>query len=198
MKGAGSGASLENDNGNPSPIVVSALLLPPPTSAIGVVRVLTVSNLLKVALPPMFFSSLPKRAIGFSFPRGKEGVILGVALLGGTVITSFLASTAFGVLAGAAMVWLFGGTAVVMLYNSMGNGLTFVKHRCSTCRLRPIIEEHELMHLRGEPSEEAVWGEAKNKYTYDGLGLGTDPKICSFCPIAKRLSSVDASTSGRS
>ena len=192
------GAPIESDDGNPSPVVVSSLLLPTPISAIAAVRVLTVSSLLKVLLPPLFVSSLPRRAIGFSFPRGKEGIILGVAVLGATITTSFLAATAFGVLAGAAMVWLFGGTGAVMIYNSVSNGLTFVKHRCSTCRLRPIIEEHELMHLRGEPSEEAVWGEAKNKYTYDGLGLGTDPKICSFCPIAKRLSSVDASTSGRS
>jgi hypothetical protein len=149
--------------------------------------VLTVSNLIKLALPPLFISSLPKRAIGFSFPKGKEGVILGIAVLGATLTTSFLATTAFGALAGAAMVWVFGGTGAVMIYNSMSNGLTFVKHLCSTCRLRPIIEEHELMHLNGESSEEAVWREAKRKYSYEGLGLGTDPKICSFCPIAKRL-----------
>ena len=198
MKGAGLGASLENEPGTPSPAAVSALLLPTPISAFGVVRVFTVSNLVKVVLPPLFVSSIPKRAIGFSFPRGKEGIILGVAVLGATITTAFLAAAAFGIVGGAAMVWLFAGTGVVMIYNSMGRGLTFVNHRCSTCRLRPIIEEHELMHLAGEPSEEVVWGETMRKYSYDGLGLGNDPKICSFCPIAKRLRSVDALTSGQS
>ncbi|MDA4117944.1 MAG: hypothetical protein OK455_06325 [Thaumarchaeota archaeon] len=183
MEGMGSSASLENESGKP----VGALLIPAAMPSFSSVKVLTVSNLLKLVLPPLFVASLPKRAIGFSFPRGREGAILGLAVLGATITTSFLATMAFGVLAGAAAVWLFGGTAVVMLYNSVSGGLTFVKHRCSTCRLRPIIEEHELMHLNGEPSEEAVWRAAKKKYSYDGLGLGTDPKICSFCPIAKRL-----------
>ena len=69
----------------------------------------------------------------------------------------------------------------------MGQGVAFVKQMCSTCRLRPIIEEHEKMHLDGESSEEAVWEAARRKYSYDGLGLETDPKIDSFCPIAARL-----------
>ncbi len=178
-------ATIENDDTDPS--AGARVLLLPTAPALGGVRVLTVSNLLKVALPPLFVSSLPKRAIGFSFARGKEGMILGVAVLGATVATTFLATSSFGPLAGFAMIWIFGGTGLVMIYNSVGDGLTFVKQRCSTCRLRPIIEEHELMHLNGESSEEAVWHEAKKKYTYDGLGLGTDAKICSFCPIAKRL-----------
>ena len=85
------------------------------------------------------------------------------------------------------MVWLMGGTGALILFNSMGQGVAFVKQMCSTCRLRPIIEEHEKMHLDGEASEDAVWKAARSKYSYEGLGLGTDPKIHSFCPIAKRL-----------
>jgi hypothetical protein len=185
-KGGGPGASVDEESGMPSPSG-RVLALAAPISGIRGPRVLTVSNLLKLALPPLFVSSLPKRAIGFSFPRGKEGILLGSAVTGAAATTAYLATVALGPLAGAAMLWLFGGTGVVMLYNSMSNGITFVKHLCSTCRLRPIIEEHELMHLNGEPSEEAVWSQAKKKYTYEGLGLGTDPKICSFCPIAKRL-----------
>ena len=110
-----------------------------------------------------------------------------MSLIGATAAVSFLLNNAVGVYAALAMVWLMGGTGAVILYNSTGHGLAFVKQMCSTCRLRPIIEEHEIMHLNGESSEEAVWRETRKKYSYEGLGLGTDPKIHSFCPIAKRL-----------
>ena len=158
------------------------------------VRVLAVSNLVKLALPPLFFASLPKRAIGFSFPRGLEGKLLGTVLLVATAAISYLADMALGPVPAVAAVWLVGGTSVVILYNSTTHGVAFIKHMCYNCRLRPIIEEHETMHLRGIRSEDEVWRLAKQKYTYEGLGLGTDPKIHSFCPIAKRLRPVDAST----
>jgi hypothetical protein len=161
--------------------------LPGPAASIGGVVVLPLSKLIRLLLPPLLISSLPKRAIGFSFPRGAEGKLLGVALVGGTGVIAFLLNGAFGVYAALAMAWLMGGTGVVVLYNSMGPGVAFVKEMCSSCRLRPIIEEHEAMHLNGERSEEAVWDAARKKYSYDALGLGTDPKIHSFCPIAKRL-----------
>jgi hypothetical protein len=164
-----------------------ALGMPSPVSAIDGVIFLPLSNLMKIALPPLFISSLPKRAIGFSFPRGLEGKLLGVSLLGATAALSFLLDKAFGVYPAVAIFWLMGGTGAVIVYNSMGPGLAFVKQMCSTCRLRPIIEEHEKMHLDGVASEDEVWRMAKQKYTYEGLGLGTDPKIHSFCPISKRL-----------
>ncbi len=164
-----------------------AFRIPTPVATVDGVFVLPLSNLLKVVLPPLLISSLPKRAIGFSFPRGNEGKLLGGCLLGATVAVSLLATIAYGPLGALVMVWLAGGTSVVMIYNSTRHGLAFVKHRCSTCRLRPIIEEHEIMHLNGEPSEEAVWRETRKRYSYEGLGLGTDPRICGFCPIAKRL-----------
>lgn len=164
-----------------------AFRMPTPIAMIDGVLVLPLSNILRVALPPLLISSIPKRAIGFSFPRGSEGKLLGVSLLVATAAISFLADKAYGPVAALAMIWLAGGTGVAMLYNSTTHGLAFVKQMCSTCRLRPIIEEHEMMHLNGESSEEAVWALARKKYSYDALGLGTDPKIHSFCPIAKRL-----------
>lgn len=164
-----------------------AFSLPSPAASIEGIVVLPLSNLLKVLLPPLLVSSLPKRAIGFSFPRGKEGKAIGVSLLFATAAVSFLLDSTLGILPALALVWLLGGTGVVILFNSMGQGVAFVKQMCSTCRLRPIIEEHEKMHLLGEASEEEVWKAARRKYSYDGLGLGTDPKIHSFCPIAKRL-----------
>ncbi len=164
-----------------------AFSFPSPSASIGGVVVLPLSNLLKVLLPPLLISSMPKRAIGFSFPRGTEGKLIGVSLLLATFAVSFLLDRTLGIYPALAMVWLMGGTGVVILFNSMGQGVAFVKEMCSTCRLRPIIEEHEKMHLDGEASEEAVWAEARKKYSYEGLGLGTDPSIHSFCPIAKRL-----------
>jgi hypothetical protein len=167
--------------------LAAALLFPTPIATTDGVIVLPLSKLLRLLLPPLFVSSLPRRAIGFSFPRGMEGKLLGVSIIGGTAAISFLLNNAFGIYAALAMVWLMGGTGVVILYNSTRHGLAFVKQMCSTCRLRPIIEEHEIMHLNGESSEEAVWDAARKKYSYEGLGLGTDSKIHSYCPIAKRL-----------
>ena len=167
-------------------------------TTIGDVTILPLSYVFKLAFPPLLLSSLPRRAIGFSFPRGKEGKLLGLALLGATTALAYLLLHAFGMVTAVAIVWLMGGTGALILFNSTLHGVAFVKQMCSTCRLRPIIEEHEMMHLRGEPSEEAVWLEARKKYSYDGLGLGTDPKIHSFCPIAKRLRPVDAPTSRQS
>ncbi len=181
-----SGTHARSEVGRPSTLA-RALGLPTPVAAIDGVIVVPLSKLLRVLLPPLLVSSLPRRAIGFSFPRGTEGKMLGVALVGGTAAISYLLNHAFGIYPALAMIWLMGGMGVVILYNSSRHGLAFVKEMCSTCRLRPIIEEHEIMHLNGEPSEEAVWNAARKKYSYEGLSLGTDPKIHSFCPIAKRL-----------
>lgn len=174
--GTGRPSSLERAFGFSGPVV----------SIDGVV-VLPLSKQLRLLLPPLLISSVPKRAIGFSFPRGAEGKLLGVSLLFATFAVSFLLNGTLGIYPAVAMVWLMGGTGVVILFNSMGQGVAFVKEMCSTCRLRPIIEEHERMHLDGEASEEAVWEAARRKYSYEGLGLGTDSKIHGFCPIAKRL-----------
>ncbi|HYW84412.1 MAG TPA: hypothetical protein VFB30_14220 [Spirochaetia bacterium] len=174
------------ETGKPSSLE-RAFSLPGPAASIGGIVVLPLSNLLKVLLPPLLISSLPRKAIGFSFPRGKEGKVVGVSLLFATAAVSFLLNSTLGIFPALAMVWLMGGTGVVILFNSVGQGVAFVKEMCSTCRLRPIIEEHEKMHLDGEASEDAVWEAARRKYSYESLGLGTDPKIHSFCPIAKRL-----------
>jgi hypothetical protein len=175
-----------------APMAAGQSMSPPMTVALPVaslegVKVVAVSNLVKLALPPLFIASLPKRAIGFSFPRGAEGRLLGTVVLAATALIAFLAYDAVGPLPALVLVWLMGGTAVVMLYNSTVCGLAFIKRMCYNCRLRPIIVEHEAMHLSGIRSEEEVWRLAKQEYTYDGLGLRGDPKIHGFCPIAKRL-----------
>jgi len=161
----------------------------PPTASTGMpeVKFIILSGMVKLAFPPLFFSSLPKRAIGFSYPSGNEGKVLGASLLAATATIGLLLSRSVGPLGFVAMAWLTGGTAGLMLYNSTHCRVAFLKDYCSTCRLRPIIEEHESMHLNGESSEEVVWGEARKKYSYESLSLAGDPEICSFCPIAKKL-----------
>jgi hypothetical protein len=167
--------------------LAQALRIPTPITAVEGVVVLPLTALVRLLVPPLLISSLPRRAIGFSFPRGREGLSLGSLLLFSMAALSIVLYGTLGAWSAVAMVWLFGGTGVIMLLNSTGRGLAFVKQMCSTCRLRPIIEEHEAMHLNGEPSEDEVWRETKRRYSYEGLGLGSDPKIHSFCPIAKRL-----------
>src|SRR5712692_2630228 len=180
MARADSGISLQSS-------LARAFGLPTPLAAVDGIIVVPLSNLLKLAFPPLWVSSLPRKAIGFSLPRGAEGKLLGACILAATSLIALLAGESFGPVALLGIVWLTGGTGVLMVYNSTRQGVAFVKLMCSTCRLRPIIEEHEIMHLRGEPSEEVVWRETLKKYSYEGLELGTDPKIHSFCPIAKRL-----------
>jgi hypothetical protein len=155
--------------------------------AIPEVRFVILSSLVKLAFPPLFLSSIPKRAVGFSYPSGNEGKILGVSLLGATAASGFLLEGSMGPLGLLVMAWLTGGTAALMLYNSTQCRVAFLKEYCSACRLRPIIEEHESMHLNGERSEDVVWGEARKKYSYESLSLAGDPNICAFCPIAKKL-----------
>ncbi len=92
----------------------------------------------RLAFPPLFFSSIPKRAIGFSYPSGREGRVLGFSLLVATFSIGFLLSrTMVGLPASLVMAWLTGGTAGLMLYNSTRGRIAFLKSYCSTCRLRP-------------------------------------------------------------
>jgi len=151
------------------------------------VRVVVLSNLVRLLFPPLFFSSIPKRAIGFSYPSGREGKLIGTALVAATGIVSFLMMKAVGLPGLVLAAWLTGGTAGLIVYNSTMERVAFVKQYCQSCRLRPLIEEHEAMHLNGEASEEVVWTEARSKYSYESLQLADDPKICAFCPIAKKL-----------
>jgi hypothetical protein len=188
----GDGPKGKTSGGHPSgqlrsSSVASAMLIPSPVASLDGIIVLPLSALLRVLLPPLLIASLPKRAIGFSFPRGKEGLALGTALLVATATISYLLDRTLGIVPALVMVWLIGGTGVVMIDNSTGKGLAFVKQMCSTCRLRPIIEEHEMMHLHGEPSEDEVWAETRKRYSYESLKLAGDPMIHSFCPIPARL-----------
>jgi hypothetical protein len=156
------------------------------TPATREIRVVRLTLPVRLAVPSLFLSSIPRRAIGFSFEAGLAGGLTGSCLLGGSILLGWLTYPLIGPLGALVAIWLVGSTGVVMICGSM-RGLAFIKPLCRGCRLFPIIEEHEAMHIAGMESDDAIWATVKGRYGYDELHLGTDPKICSFCPVARRL-----------
>jgi hypothetical protein len=157
-----------------------------PRSAAGEVKVVTLSLPIRLAVPSLLVTSLPRRAIGFSFEGGRAGAVTGGGLLAATVL---LAGALFQVVGPAGIVaaaWLTGTTGAVMLYNS-ARSVAFVKPLCSGCRLLPVIEEHEALHLSGIESDDEIWRQMRSRHSCESLSLEGDPAICSFCPIPKRL-----------
>ncbi len=153
----------------------------------GGMRVVTLTALVKIAIPPLYITSLPKNAIGFSFERGRFGAVMGGSLLAAGILLAFLLSRAMGVLAVPLAMWLLGSTSLLMIYNSIARSIAFVKPLCARCRLRPIIEEHEAIHLGGVEEDSQVWFEMKKRHSPESLSLEGDSSICFFCPIPKRL-----------
>jgi len=151
-------------------------------------KVVPLTGLVKLAVPALFISSLPRNAIGFSFERGRFGALSGALLFAASILIAFILSREVGIiLALPFSMWLMGGSSLLMIYNSTANSLAFVKPICAGCRLRPVIEEHEAMHLGGVVAEGVVWREMKKRHSLESLSLEGDPNICWFCPIPKRL-----------
>ena len=150
-------------------------------------KVVKLSKLMLMAIPPLFVCSLPKNARGFSFERGEFGAFVGSILFSSSLIIGYLLSGAVGILAYPFSLWLLGATGVLMIYNSAGRSIAFVKPLCTTCRLLPIIQEHEALHLAGLDQDSDVWNLMRQRYSWESLSLDGDPTICSFCPIPKRL-----------
>lgn len=92
-----------------------------------------------------------------------------------------------GPLGFAIPVWLVGTTGGLMIASAL-RPFAFVKPLCSGCRLLPVIEEHEAIHLSGEASDEEIWRLMRTRHSCESLALNSDPNICWFCPIPKRLS----------
>ncbi len=159
----------------------------PPSYVKGGMHVVRLSLLVRLAIPSLFISSLPKNAIGFSFERGRFGVLVGSLLICSSLLVGYTLSLLLGVLAYSLSIWLLGATGALMIYNSAGVSIAFVKSLCSSCRLLPIIEEHEALHLAGLERDAEVWNQMRSRYSCEGLSLDGDPGICSFCPIPKRL-----------
>jgi hypothetical protein len=150
-------------------------------------RVVQLTGFVKAAVPALYITSLPRNAIGFSFEGGVFGVLCGALLFAASMLIAFVLSGALGLLAFPFSMWLIGGSSVLMIYNSTASSLAFVKPLCAGCRLRPIIEEHEAIHLGGVVHDGLVWREMKKRYSSESLSLEGDPRICTFCPIPKRL-----------
>jgi hypothetical protein len=156
-------------------------------AVVGEIRVVSLTLQLRIGVPSLLISSIPRNAIGFSFERGVFGGAVGAAVLGASLLIGAVFYHVIGVFSFVIPMWLLGSTGVVMLYNSL-TGVAFVKPLCTGCQLLPMIKEHEALHLSGVESDEMIWNSVKPKYTREGLSLGNDPRICPFCPIPKRLS----------
>jgi len=149
-------------------------------------RTLRLSWSVRLLVPALWVSSLPRNAIGFSFERGIAGGLLGGFLIGASAAVGGLLYPVVGILGLLASIWLIGTAGVLMLATAL-RPLAFVKPLCSGCRLLPVIEEHEAIHLSGEASDAEIWKLMRTRYSCESLGLSGDPGICWFCPIPKRL-----------
>lgn len=156
-------------------------------ATIGDVMLVTLTLPLRVAVPSLGISSIPKNAIGFSFEGGRPGVYTGVLLLAGSLFAGLMLQPALGLMPMAALYWLIGTTGTIMIF-SASRQMAFVKPLCTNCRLLPVIHEHEATHIGGIASDPEIWGMVSEKYDRLRISLDSDPSICSFCPIPKRLS----------
>jgi hypothetical protein len=138
-------------------------------------------------LPPVLLAAIPKNAIGFSYPGGKLGIGIGAVAGIVTIGLGYLLASLLGLGSVPLVIWLSGGSSILILYSSVSDGIVFIKSLCSTCRLKGMIIEHEVLHLSGVESEEEVWQSAGSRHDPDGLNLKTDNSICDFCPIPKRF-----------
>ena len=150
-------------------------------------RVVTLSPLLQVLMPPLLAPTLSKSTRGISFHGGRSGLILGLVLVVASLGTGWLLGGLTGILGYVVVFWLIGTTGVAMTTSSL-KPVAFVKPICTRCRLLPVIVEHEAIHLTGVAREEAVWASMRQRHSVESLKLEGDPTICSFCPIPKRLS----------
>lgn len=156
-------------------------------NALAGMKVVNLSRLLRLTVPSLYISSIPKNAIGFSFESGRFGLLVGASLLASSMVIGFLLSGVVGPFGFPVALWLFGSTGAVMLYNSAWRSVAFVKPLCSRCRLLPVIVDHEALHLGGLEGDADVWQEMKKRYSCESLSIEGDATICSFCPIPKRL-----------
>ena len=149
-------------------------------------RVITLSPLLLVLMPPLLAPTLSKSTRGVSFRGGKSGLIMGLVLVVASLDIGWMLGGPTGILGYIVTFWLIGMTGLAMMASSL-TPLAFVKPICTRCRLLPVIVEHEAIHLTGVAREEMVWASMRQRHSVESLKLEGDPAICSFCPIPKRL-----------
>jgi hypothetical protein len=142
---------------------------------------------MRALVPALWVSSLPRNAIGFSFERGRVAAAIGGFLLLASGLLGVLLYPISGIVGLVLPLWIIGTAGGLMVYTAL-RPLAFVKPLCAGCRLLPVIEEHEAIHLSGEVSDDEIWKVMRTRHSCDSLGLNDDPNICWFCPIPKRLS----------
>lgn len=149
-------------------------------------RVVRLSTPVRILVPALLVAALPTRTRAVTYEGGRLGVVVGAALVTGSLAIGFAFYPFVGIVGMLVLLWLFGGVGVVIIVNG-ARPLAFVKPICVRCRLLPIIREHEAIHLSGVESDDRVWEEMRTRHSCESLGLDGDPSICSFCPIPKRL-----------
>ncbi|MEE9586333.1 MAG: hypothetical protein V3W09_05460 [Nitrososphaerales archaeon] len=153
----------------------------------GGARVLRLSLPVLLLVPVLFIRAIPRRAIGFTFVKDKVTVpILGLAFTS-FILVSLLFSMMVGFYGYLLSFWLIGTAWLVMLVNAATDGLIFIKSGCIYCKLRKIIVHHEKLHLEGIASEREVWCILKETYKISPTIKADGSRICSYCPIPKRL-----------
>jgi hypothetical protein len=149
-------------------------------------RVVTLSPLLQVLMPPLLAPTFSRSTRGVSFHGGRSGLLLGSVLVVASLDVGWLLRGPTGILGYIVVFWLVGTTGAAMMASSL-KPLAFVKPICTRCRLLPVIVEHEAIHLTGVIREKEVWASMRQRHSMESLKLEGDPAICSFCPIPKRL-----------
>lgn len=141
---------------------------------------------LQLLVPALIFPSLSSSTRGLTLFPGRMGLALGVLMVASSIFVGLLLAGPTGPWGGVVAFW-FLGTAGVATAASALRPTAFIKPICVRCRLLPIIEEHEAIHLSGIVSEREVWASMRTRHTVESLALEGDPSICTFCPIPKRL-----------
>ena len=154
---------------------------------LAVLRVVRLTVPLQILVPTLALPAFSKSRRALSLYPGVRGLAIGSALVVASVLAGALLAKPTGPWGAVVSVW-FLGTAGMTLMLSAVRPTAFVKPICVRCRLLPVIEEHEAIHLSGVSSESAVWESMRTRHSVESLALEGDPAICSFCPIPKRLS----------
>ncbi len=149
-------------------------------------RTLNLSIPVRLLIPSLLVTAYPENAIGFSFEGGRWGAALGAGLLGASLGLGALLYPIAGPVGMGLPLWLLGTAGAAIILSSL-RPYAFVKPLCSRCRLLPVIQEHEAIHLSGVESDDEVWRSMRSRHSCASLSLDGDPSICWFCPIPRRL-----------
>jgi hypothetical protein len=138
-------------------------------------------------VPALIFPSLSKGTRGLTLYPGRMGLALGSLLVASSAVIGALLLGPMGPVGAVLPLWFMGTVGIATVVGSF-RPIAFIKPICTRCRLLPIIQEHEAIHLSGVTSEGQVWASMRTRHSAKSLSLEGDPAICTFCPIPKRIS----------